>query len=409
MAAVAGLRGTGDWGTDERPKNFRELIMWRNPNGSAPLFALTSRIASESVNDPEFNWWDEPNDLIRLQLNDGTGMTSGDTAFVVDSPDPSAAAPGAAYGLATHLKVGDLLMVEKTESQVLDNEIIQVTAVTSATAFTATRGVAGSTAAAIADNAFFTKIGSAYAEGTAAADATSRNPIKYNNLCQIFKSSYEVTKTAEKTHARTGDVVSNDKKRKVFDHSRDIELSMMFGQKFETTGANGKPLRYMGGLREFIPTDTTTIFGTGVTLSTYMSAVSPIFDWDTSAGDERIVFCGNGYLNTLNDLAALNGQVRFMETIKVYGMNLRRFVLPQGQLFIRAHPLMNRHPLYQNSAFIIDFSALKYRHLRDTKAEDNIQNPGDDARKGQWLSEISLEVRHGGLSCGYHGNFTSVA
>ena len=111
----------------------------------------------------------------------------------------------------------------------------------------------------------------------------------------------------------------------------------------------------------------------------------------------------------LNDLAALNGQVRFMETIKVYGMNLRRFVLPQGQLFIRAHPLMNRHPLYQNSAFIIDFSALKYRHLRDTKAEDNIQNPGDDARKGQWLSEISLEVRHGGLSCGYHGNFTSVA
>ena len=114
MAAVAGLRGTGDWGTDERPKNFRELIMWRNPNGSAPLFALTSRIASESVNDPEFNWWDEPNDLIRLQLNDGTGMTSGDTAFVVDSPDPSAANPGNAYGLATHLKVGDLLMVEKT-------------------------------------------------------------------------------------------------------------------------------------------------------------------------------------------------------------------------------------------------------------------------------------------------------
>lgn len=24
MAAIAGLRGTGDWGTDERPKDFRE-------------------------------------------------------------------------------------------------------------------------------------------------------------------------------------------------------------------------------------------------------------------------------------------------------------------------------------------------------------------------------------------------
>lgn len=407
MTAVAGLRGTGDWGTDERPKNFRELIMFRNPNGSAPLFALTARIASESVNDPEFNWWDEPNDLIRLEINGALNSTA--TAFVVDSPDPDAANPGRVYGLATHLKPGDLLMVEKTEAQVLDNELIQVLTVTSGTAFTATRGVAGSAAAAIADNAFLTKIGSAYAEGTAAADATSRNPIKYNNLCQIFKSTYEVTKTAEKTFARTGDVIANDKKRKVFDHSRDIELAFMFGQKFETTGANGKPLRYMGGLREFIPTDTTTIFGTGVTLSVYMDAVSPIFDWDTAAGDERIVFCGNGYLNTLNDLAALNGQIRFMETIKVFGMNLRRFVLPQGQLFIRAHPLMNRHALYRDSAFIIDFSALKYRMLRDTMAEDNIQTPGDDSRKGQWLSEISLEIRHGGLSCGYHGNFNSVA
>lgn len=27
--AVAGLRGTGDWATDERPKNFREMILWR--------------------------------------------------------------------------------------------------------------------------------------------------------------------------------------------------------------------------------------------------------------------------------------------------------------------------------------------------------------------------------------------
>ena len=410
MTAVAGLRGTGDWGTDERPKNFRELIMFRNPNGSAPLFALTARIASESVNDPEFNWWDEPNDLIRLQLNDATDMSTADTDVVVDSPDPSASAPGLAYGLATHLKVGDLLMVEKaTEAQVIDNEIVQVDAVTSATAFSVVRGVAGTTPAIILDDAFFLKIGSAYAEGTSAASATSRNPIKYSNLCQIFKSTYEVTKTAEKTFARTGDVIANDKKRKVFDHSRDIELAFMFGQKFETTGANGKPLRYLGGLREFIPTNTTTIFGTGVTLSAYMNATSPVFDWDTSAGDERIVFCGNGYLNTLNDLAAANGQIRFMETIKVFGMNLRRFVLPQGQLFIRAHPLMNRHAQYQDSAFIIDFSALKYRMLRDTTAEDNIQAPGDDSRKGQWLSEISLEVRHGGLSCGYHGNFNDLA
>lgn len=54
--AVAGLRGTGDWGTDERPKNFREYILWRRPNGMAPLTALLSKMKSEKSNDPEFAW-----------------------------------------------------------------------------------------------------------------------------------------------------------------------------------------------------------------------------------------------------------------------------------------------------------------------------------------------------------------
>ena len=56
--AFAGLRGTGDWATDERPKNFREMILWRSPNGQAPLTALLSKMASEKVDDPEYNWWE---------------------------------------------------------------------------------------------------------------------------------------------------------------------------------------------------------------------------------------------------------------------------------------------------------------------------------------------------------------
>lgn len=408
MSAVAGLRGTGDWGTDERPKNFRELILFRNPNGSAPLFALSARIASDSIDDPEFSWWDEPNDLIRLQFN--AAFTAGATALTVDSADPSTSDPGIPYGNATHLKPGDLLMLEDaTELQVFTHEVMQVLTVSSATAFTVARGVAGSVAVAIVDNDFALKIGSAYAEGTNSPDATSRNPIKYSNFAQIFKSAYELTGTILKTRARTGKALDNDKKRKTFDHSRDIELALMFGQKFETTGANGKPLRFMGGLREFIPPATTTIFGSNVTLTQYLDATTPLFDFDTPAGDERIAFCGNGYMNTLNLLANSNGQVRFGDVITVYGMKLREFILPQGRIFLRTHPLMNRHAQYKDSAFIVDMSSLKWRPLRDTKSQDNIQANDADTIKGQWLTEAGLEVTRGGLTCGYHGNFNSVA
>jgi hypothetical protein len=50
MSGVAGLRGTGDWGTSERPTNFRERILFISPNGNAPIFALTSKAGKYNVN-----------------------------------------------------------------------------------------------------------------------------------------------------------------------------------------------------------------------------------------------------------------------------------------------------------------------------------------------------------------------
>jgi len=47
--------------------------------------------------------------------------------------------------------------------------------------------------------------------------------------------------------------------------------------------------------------------------------------------------------------------------------------------------------------------------LRDTRSEDEIQANDSDTHKGQWLSEISIEVQRGGLTQFYHGNFASVA
>jgi hypothetical protein len=90
-------------------------------------------------------------------------------------------------------------------------------------------------------------------------------------------------------------------------------------------------------------------------------------------------------------------------------MNLREFIMPQGRIFLRTHPLLNRHAQYKNSAFIVDMSSLKWVPLRDTKSQENIQANDADTRKGQWLTEAGLRVDRGGLTCGYHGNFVSVA
>lgn len=393
MVAFAGLRGTGDWGTDERPKNFREMILWRNPNGSAPLTALMARMKTEKTDDPEFAWWEEELNAIRVTV-DGA-QTSGDTALEV-----------VAGGLS--LVVGDILLVSKTEVAGYDNELVEVTAVTDDTNIVIARGAAGSTAAAMSDLDLLTKIGNVYGEGTNSPDVTADNPVKQLNYAQIFKTAYELTGTAQVTRARTGDPLKNDKKRRMFSHSVSLELAFLFGKAFETTGGNGKPKRYCGGLREFITTNAKVYTG-AVTEDVFLDDVYRMFDYDAgNAGNERIVFAGNVFLNELNKIARLSvsTRVNFDGTVKAYGMELQKWILPQGTLFVRTHPLLNTHSIYEASAFFIDPSAIVYRPLRDTKPMDNIQAPDADTRKGQWMTEAGIEVRHE-KTMAYLGNFSA--
>ena len=50
-----GMRGTGDWVEDQRPKNWRQQILNLYPNGNAPLTAMLSMMSSERVDDPQSN------------------------------------------------------------------------------------------------------------------------------------------------------------------------------------------------------------------------------------------------------------------------------------------------------------------------------------------------------------------
>lgn len=413
MSGVAGLRGTTNFGTDERPKNFREMILFVNANGQAPIFALSARAKKKTVDDPEFSWWNETLVLMRLQVNGALGST--DTTIVVDSADPAAATMNLNYGTATHLKAGDLLLVEPaTDAATYDNEIIEVVSVASDTTFTARRGAAGTTAAAIANDLYLLKIGSSYAEGGTAPRATSRNPIKFNNYTQIFKNSYEITQTAGQTTFRTGDPWSNDKKRKMFDHSRDIEMAILFGRKSETavSSENGKPIRTTAGLREMIPASRQTVFAGAVSFTganNFLDAVYPVFDFDSPAGDTRIGFCGNAALNNLNKVAAATTNVRINseKTITMFGMEFQEFRMPQGRLLLKSHPLLNIHGgIYSKSMFILDFASFTYVPLkgRDTKTFDDVQAKDEDVRRGFVQTEAGFALDRGGLTCAYLGN-----
>lgn len=403
MAYFAGLRGTGSFGTDERPKNFREMILFNNPNGKAPLFALTARMKKETTNDPEFSWWEEVNDIGRATVN-GAVAQAGTTITV----DPFNATTQ--IGGALQFAPGDLLLVEG-DTTAFDQEVITVVSVTNDTTLVVTRGSAGTTAPAgatsIPDNAGLLRIGSAHAEGTGAPSSVSSNPVKYVNKTQIFKTTYELTGTAKETYLRTGDPMKNDQLRKSFIHSEKLEQAFLWGRVSETT-SGGQPLRTMAGLRSMIQSNV-KVYTADPTLDSFINDLSPVFDYESgAAGDERVVYAGNGAINHLNKLIASDSSTRinYDGIIDVYGQRMLRFTIPQGTIAIKSHPLMNVHPLYTYSMFVVNPSGLVYRPLknRDTKPIKNVQLPDEDKQKDMWLTECSLEL-HYERSFAYIGQF----
>jgi len=380
MSGVAGLRGTGDWGTDERPKDFRESILFYNPNGTAPIFALTGKAGKKTVTDPQFFWWSEPNTLWRgvTALGGGT-LAPTDTTFTIASADPTTSTPSALWSTATHLKQGDVLLVEGAADAVtFTNEAVQVQTVLSDTQFTVTRGIGGTTPGTIADVTGLLLIGSAFPEGTGAPPAVARNPIKYTNYTQIFKDTYELTGTVTETFARTGNAWSNDKKRKMFDHARAVEMSILFGRPSETVGQNGKPLRTMGGIRNFLPATNISVPAPGPwTVEQFLDAIEPVFNFDTEGGDTRIGFFGNKAIVELNKILknSTNIRVTWEHQIKIFGMDFVEMIMPRGRILLRSHPLFSLEPIYQKSGVVIDFASFKYVAMkgRDTLVKDDVQ------------------------------------
>lgn len=398
MTFFAGLRGTGSWGADERPKNFRETILFADPNGRAPFTALSAKMKTESVNDPEFSWWEETLKPRLVYINDAGNIDASQTTITVDhGPGTHTDGHGVAVTDTTltglQFVAGDLLIIEKNNDPNL-NEVVRVVSTTS-TVLTVVRGVAGTTAASANDNTRISRIGGHYGEGSLSPNTVTSNPTKMTNYCQIQKTAYQVSKSALSTKARTGDPLKNDRRRKMFDHSEKHEWSAMWGKPSETTDSAGMPLRTMGGIRHYLSSHV-TVFTSTPTEDTFIAAVAGVFDYNAGgAGNERIVYCGNGALLFLNKLVRTSSQVRinFDGTIKAYGQEMQKFILPMGTFALKTHPLFNVHPQHTYSMLVINPAGVIRRPLsgRDTKPENNIQPNDADYIKGQWLDEIGME------------------
>lgn len=380
MAAIQGMRGTGEFASDFRPKNYRELFTLLEPNGNAPLNAMLAMGSSEPTDDPEYkNFRDELPDR-KLTVNGAVASTSTGSITIDASDDNKFAISGA-------------IIVNSTTG-----EVMHATADTTATTLTVTRNIGG-TSHQIADNAELFVAGFAAAEGGTSPTAISFDATVASNYTQIFRTAFQVSNTLNSTYLRTGDKMDEAMTKALKLHMSDIERAMFFGKKHEASGNTNAPTRYTGGLLTTltntvdITTDYASYGGSNAGTMTEEGfdslLISTIFKYGSN---QKIAFVGENVANHLQQYGKDRWQPTAVEG--AYGVNLVRYGTFAGDLMVHLHPQFRQIPNMKNSMIIVDFPYLTYRYLegRDTQLLENRQANDADSQKHEYLTECGLEL-----------------
>lgn len=417
MAAFLGMRGNGDWATDQRPKHWREMILYLYPNGSAPLTALLSKLKSERVSDPEFNWW------TKNLAAQGGAVTNIYTDAILSSAYSysSASAAGtvlyvkAAEAVIKEMRVGHQVLLRDADWVDVDtNAEVIARVLNGASSYVAVSLMEEENTASSASYNLSTVdtiliIGNVNAEGATIPDAISYDPVKYYNYTQIFRTPLEITRTARLTRLRTGDAYKEMKREALELHSIEMEKSFFNGVRRETTGSNGKPKRSGHGIIPFVG-DNASGNKLNYNKNSNYSGASWLAQgeawFDTSlevlfryGSQEKIAYCGSGALLGINRLAKSSGQVQLKPMSTSYGLKVVEWLTPFGTLYLKTHPLFSYETTNRNRMVIVDPSNLAFNYITDThfKKDDSEKKAGQigfDGTKEEFLTEGHLEIHH---------------
>lgn len=373
---VLGMRGTGDWSTAQRPTNFRERILLLFPNSPVALTAVMSKLKSETTDDPKFTIFTKTLPSQRIVCD--AIIASGTTTLTFSGTTPTKV-----------LKKGHSLINERTL------EVVWVVAdpISAFTSIEVLRGK-GSTAAATVVGDGFVVVGTHHPEGAGTPTAVSYDPSEAVNWTQIFRTSLFMTNTARATYLRTGSDILERQRETLEIHAIEREMAYIFGTGVEdTTGP--QPERTTKGFVSLV-TSNVTDFAGEFNIDTWETFLENVFEDGSS---EKMLLCGNTALTNINKIARIHGEMQMTPKQETYGLRMRSYATPYGDLQMMQHPLFSKNPTFASWGLAIDTQFLVDRVLsgngvnRDTNYYENRQSQGEDTTKDEWLTESGLELQ----------------
>lgn len=398
---ATGLISSAHLPTDLAAKSFAAMITRLMPNGTAPLFALTSLLKDETAKGLEHGYYTETMIFPSLQINNGAGYTTGDTSFTVDAHSDVVA--------------GDMFRNDRT------SEVYIVNTTPSPTSVTVTRAVGTTAAAALLDNDVLYHIGNAFEQGSLRPQAVALVATRYVNYTQIFRNSWAVTKTLAALPLIAGDgAVAESKRDCAAFHALAIEKALFFGQKFQGT-RNSMPFQTMEGIVARVTTAASgniTTLGATTNWTQLEAALDPTLavQTDATSGNIRTMFVGGMARRVVHNIARLNSTYQVTGVETSWGMQIDTIKTPRGTFEMIEHPLFNAYgnaSTWSKMAVVVDLNAFAIAYLRRTEERSYNDNgtpvdSGIDAQGGTLTTELTCLIKNP-AAFGILYNFTAAA
>lgn len=368
-------------------RSFAQQLVRRFPNGSAPLWGLTSMVKKGRTTavSSTHGYYSKTMEFLRLNFS-GATQAAGVTALTVLS--------------TVGILPGQVFWNPRTQ------EVIRVISVASATSVNVVRGAGRIAAADILATDVMLNIGTAHVEGSPRPTERRLRTVYVSNFTQIFRNAWAVTDTARASLTELGkynNVSENEQDCALF-HSVDMETAIIWGQpKMDTTGA--QPMHMTQGIidsiSQYAPAN---VIAAGVT--THWGQLVDMFETayavSTSASDStmRVGLVGNTAIKVINEIGRKTGEIQMTMKDTAFGMSFTQFKFHKGTVNFITHPLFDvMGAAVSASCLLVDVPAiaLAYMNGRDAKRESygqggtNQQGAGIDALGGSLTSEFAVE------------------
>jgi len=416
MAAFLGMRGTGDWATNQVPENWAQYILYEYPNGSAPLYAIQSMFREYPVDSHTFHWWTktlptQAGSVTSIYIDAGLA-----TEYVKATHSAVFGIVGSvvyakmAEALAKECRAGHVALLRDASQLTVDvRGIIQDVYYNGASSYVAIKLIEADdnhTTTATYNLSSVDRmllIGSAFPEGSTAPDAMGYDPVEYENYIQEFRDTYDLTNIAQGTTLRTGDAKKEEKRQCMELHSIGIEKAGFFSQKSSATGLNGKPLRTTQGLIPFIHENASSNVVDFLTDSDFAGQtwlqggeefldkyIAQLFRYLNTG--ECIAFAGDDALLAINKLAKHYGNIQLTPSDKAYGLAVVTWITPHGKVHFKTHPLFSHETTFQKMAVLLHPKNCRFAPFVGggingrTKFETDMQLPGQHSQVDGYYS-----------------------